>query len=336
MPRQSLNRAVAQYARAYPRMEKLTQEFVRDVTKLVDDAGITYLSVTGRAKSPTSFGDKIGRYTMARGHKRFEPELFDPHTEITDQVGVRVVTYVHSDIDPVADLLYANFTVLEDRDKGLETAAAGRFGYASRHMLISRDPAATSYDPRQCASIQLRTVLQHAWAEFEHDARYKGLVPAEHVPALERRFTLAAGLIELADQEFSIIRDTLRRDASAGEAPVEEGRINPRELASYLAGAYPDAGFSRADQYVWAAEILSDLGVTSIEQLRGSLADTDSNAVTRAMGFRTPPGAIRRLDDDLLARFRDEYVQLPANADRVNSLRGRLQRLPAPADTDGA
>lgn len=331
MPRKSLHRAVAEYSARYEQTQQLTDMFVADLSALIDEAGINYLSVSGRAKSPTSFADKIGRYTTARGHRRFEPELFDPHTEITDQVGVRVITYVQSDIEPIAAMLYQNFTVLEDRDKGQETAAAGRFGYASRHMLISRDPDATEYDPTQCASVQLRTVLQHAWAEFEHDARYKGAVPAEHAPELERRFTLAAGLIELADQEFSVIRDTLRRDARTGEVPLEEGRINPRDLASFLAGCYPDANFSRADQYVWASEILSDLGVASIEALRERLQGIDSEATMRSMGFRTPPGAIRRLDDDLLAAYREEYIALPANAPRVNSLRGRLQRLPSVA-----
>lgn len=55
--------------------------------------------------------------------------------------------------------------------------------------------------------MQVRTILQHAWAEFEHDIRYKGSVPEEDAPDLNRRFTLAAGLLELADREFSAIRE---------------------------------------------------------------------------------------------------------------------------------
>jgi ppGpp synthetase/RelA/SpoT-type nucleotidyltranferase len=60
--------------------------------------------------------------------------------------------------------------------------------------------------------VQIRTVLQHAWAEFEHDIRYKGTIPDEHAPDLDRRFTLAAGLLELADREFSTIRDRLQAE----------------------------------------------------------------------------------------------------------------------------
>ena len=72
-------------------------------------------------------------------------------------------------------------TILDDRDLGEETARAGRFGYASRHLLVrtgdgdERHPEIAG----QRASVQVRTVLQHAWAEFEHDIRYKGNVPED-------------------------------------------------------------------------------------------------------------------------------------------------------------
>ena len=204
MSRKSLQRANATYASRHPRTVRRTEETVRRIRAIVDDAGINYLSVTGRAKSPASFSAKVVRRAEQLGHTDF-----DPLVEITDQVGVRIVTYTLSDIEPVAQLLGNHYTVLEDRDMGRETASEGRFGYASRHMLVSTDPDATGYEASKCVSLQLRTVLQHAWAEFEHDARYKGEVPSEHASELDRRFTLAAGLIELADREFSVIRDTL-------------------------------------------------------------------------------------------------------------------------------
>ena len=126
-----------------------------------------------------------------------------PLRDITDQIGVRIITYVHSDVAAVAELLGDQVVVHDDRDLGEETASEGRFGYASRHLLIGLDQG-------RRASVQIRTVLQHAWAEFEHDIRYKGTVPAEHAPDFDRRFTLAAGLLELADREFSSIREALR------------------------------------------------------------------------------------------------------------------------------
>ncbi len=46
-------------------------------------------------------------------------------TDITDQVGVRVITYLHSDVAAVADLLGDQLAVLDDRDMGQETAQPG-------------------------------------------------------------------------------------------------------------------------------------------------------------------------------------------------------------------
>ena len=234
-----VDRAVADYTALRPRLLPATDEFVALVTGTIDDAGINYLSVTGRTKAIGSFAAK------ARGVLADDSSA-DPLRAVTDQVGVRVITYVQRDIDAVAGLLAEQFTVLDDRDLGEETARAGRFGYASRHLLVSRAPGApTAYDPLFCASIQLRTVLQHAWAEFEHDIRYKGTVPPEQVPDLDRRFTLAAGLLELADREFEAIRDRLQ--AGLGDSAVDGGdehdpRISAQELATFLAGRYSNAG----------------------------------------------------------------------------------------------
>jgi len=320
-----VDRAVADYTALRPRLLPATDEFVALVTGTIDDAGINYLSVTGRTKAIGSFAAK------ARGVLA-DDSTADPLRAITDQVGVRVITYVQRDIDAVAGLLAEQFTVLDDRDLGEETARAGRFGYASRHLLVSRAPGApTAYDPLFCASIQLRTVLQHAWAEFEHDIRYKGTVPPEQVPDLDRRFTLAAGLLELADKEFEAIRDRLQ--AGLGERDVDGGdehdpRISAPELATFLAGRYSNAGWSRTEHYEWISGLLLELGIASLDELGATLRDVDSAAVTAAMDYRYPPGAVRRLDDDLLAHFGETYVALHGNAHRREALESRRSHLP--------
>jgi hypothetical protein len=176
--------------------------------------------------------------------------------------------------------------------------------------------------------VQLRTVLQHAWAEFEHDIRYKGRVPAEHASEFDRRFTLAAGLLELADQEFSAIRDRLR-GATATEAADDDPRIAPSELAAFLAGQYDDAGWSRTDHYAWISGLLLELGVTTLVELADALRSTDEEAIRERMDYRYPPGAVRRLDDALLYRFGDRYVGLHGNGHRRELLTQRLARLRA-------
>jgi ppGpp synthetase/RelA/SpoT-type nucleotidyltranferase len=304
--------------------------FIALVTAILDEAGINYLSVTGRTKTIASFAAKAAR--------RADGELIytDPMRDITDQIGVRVITYVQSDVSAVAELMGDQVVVKEDRDMGQETASQGRFGYSSRHLLIALDAARESQSAYEqlrgrVASLQVRTVLQHAWAEFEHDIRYKGTVPAEHAREFDRRFTLAAGLLELADREFSTIRDRLRVGPAEPSDPQDDDpRIDPRELAAFLAGQYADAGWSRTDHYAWISGLLLELAITSLEELSEVLRPVNELDLNARMDYRYPPGAVRRLDDALLAAFGERYVELHGNAHRVPSLRARLERLLGP------
>ncbi|MEQ7128175.1 DUF429 domain-containing protein [Actinopolymorpha sp. B11F2] len=328
-----VRRAVQAYAALQPTLRAETDRLVAHVTTLLDDAGINYLSVTGRAKSVSSFAGKADRNVAG------EPLYADPLKEITDQIGIRVITYVHGDVTAVADLLRDQFFVLDDRDMGQETASEGRFGYASRHLLVAleavREPDPSYHAPRERrAQVQVRTVLQHAWAEFEHAIRYKGTIPEEHVPDLNRRFTLAAGLLELADREFSLIQDRLQTTAT-GQPPdqdVGDPRISAQDLATFLAGQYADAGWSRTDHYAWVSGLLLELGVTSLDELAALLSSVDSAALNARMGYRYPPGAVRRLDDALLAIFGTRYLELHGNAHRTTLLRARLEKLRTPKE----
>ncbi len=233
-----------------------------------------------------------------------------------------MITFLRDDVTTVANLLAEEMQLLDDRDMGQETAREGRWGYASRHLLVAIE------GEQQPASIQVRTVLQHAWAEFEHDIRYKGSIPEEDAPDLDRRFTLAAGLLELADREFSAIRERLK---SSPPAPRSEQSDDPRigtpVLATYLGNRFPDAGWSRTDHYAWISGLLLELGVDSLDELDDLLDLVDTDAVNDKMDYRYPAGAVRRLDDALLARFGDQYVGLTGNAHRVAQLQARLEKL---------
>ena len=145
-----LDLAIATYRDLRPRLVEAAEDFGAAVRAIIDEAGINYLTVESRAKTVESFAVK------ARRLRERDPDA-DPMEEITDQVGVRVITYVQSDILAVAELLGQHYAVLEDRDMGRLTASEGRFGYASRHLLVSRDRVPEAhYEPLQSASIQLR------------------------------------------------------------------------------------------------------------------------------------------------------------------------------------
>jgi predicted RNase H-like nuclease/ppGpp synthetase/RelA/SpoT-type nucleotidyltranferase len=307
-----VQRAIQTYADQHSELVVAAEEAVSRVRSILDEAGINYLTIDGRAKSIASFAEKATR--TEGGRLLYD----DPLRQIGDQLGLRVITYVRDDVEAVAGLLGAHLLVLDDRDLGEVTAAQGRFGYASRHLQLELDG--------RVVQVQLRTVLQHAWAEFEHDIRYKGSVPAEHASEFDRRFTLAAGLLELADQEFSAIRDRLR-GAAPSPAADDDPRIAPSELAAFLAGQYDDAGWSRTDHYAWIAQVLLELGITTLQELSDVLRGIDEEVIRTRMAYRYPPGAVRRLDDALLHHYGERYLDLHANARRRGLLEQRLARM---------
>ncbi len=88
------------------------------------------------------------------------------------------------------------------------------FGYLSVHFVASLSDqrlALSEYGRFKdyTAEIQIRSILQHAWAEIEHDLGYKNpnSVPAE----VRRSFSRVAGLLEIADQEFVNIKKQLKQ-----------------------------------------------------------------------------------------------------------------------------
>src|SRR5207249_2570243 len=87
------------------------------------------------------------------------------------------------------------------------------------------------------AEIQVRTIMQHAWAEIEHDIQYKAV---ETIPSrIRRRFMDLAGLLEIADREFQAIADedeALRAEAriSVQQGRLENVEITPDALKTYL------------------------------------------------------------------------------------------------------
>jgi len=86
------------------------------------------------------------------------------------------------------------------------------FGYISLHYIIKLNAARKQLPEYERfkewkAEIQIRTILQHAWADIEHDLGYKS---KDTVPRnIQRDFNRLSGLLELADKEFLGIRNSL-------------------------------------------------------------------------------------------------------------------------------
>jgi len=181
-----------------PKHIRLTDAVISIIENLLKTNMIEYLTVSGRTKTKESVLEKIERKTYR-----------DPAKQLTDLSGIRVVAYFESDIHKITDLINSAFSVdfansLNQDDK----LSVDQIGYRSVHFVcdIGKDravlPEFISISNLKF-EIQVRTVLQHAWAELAHDRNYKfsGKLP----PEIERSLFLYAGMLEIADKGFSEI-----------------------------------------------------------------------------------------------------------------------------------
>src|SRR5262249_35804687 len=140
---------------------------------ILTDESIHFHSINSRAKDVSSFRKKIQK-VKGDGSPRYS----DPLKQLTDLAAVRVIVYTTSYVNKVCDLIEKSFPVKEQKDVGEERSETKDFGYQSIHYLVNHTDNRLSLPDKKKFSnmiceIQVRTILQHAWAEIEHDIQYK-------------------------------------------------------------------------------------------------------------------------------------------------------------------
>ena len=183
--------------------EKMCEVIMTLIQKLLDENDIHVNSMQARVKSEESL---VGKLEL-KGMK------YRSLDDVTDICGARVITYSTAEVDKIAVLVETLFEI--DWDNSVDkrkTHSLDSFGYNSLHY-ICRIPESVYKDEnhpelnRFRFEIQMRTMLQHMWANMYHDIGYKSgvEVPSEYLRNLNR----LAGMLELADDEFSRIRTAI-------------------------------------------------------------------------------------------------------------------------------
>ncbi|MDR2499627.1 MAG: tetratricopeptide repeat protein [Treponema sp.] len=131
---------------------------------------------------------------------------------ISDLIGIRIVCPFLEDLALVEHEIKKHYQVCEEEKKG-SNQTFKEFGYQSIHLLIQIPPdILTCRGVIDCpvAEIQIRTILQDAWAEVEHELVYK----AEFTPldnTKKRKLAAVNASLVLADDIFQEVRDLQRQ-----------------------------------------------------------------------------------------------------------------------------
>lgn len=127
---------------------------------------------------------------------------------ITDILGLRIICPFLEDLKAIEELIKANFKVIELERKGSQHSI-GEFGYNSVHFLIKIDRIPREHKlpyMSDVCEVQLRTILQDAWAEVEHELIYKSDITLP-IESIRRKLAAINATLTLSDLIFQEIRD---------------------------------------------------------------------------------------------------------------------------------
>jgi ppGpp synthetase/RelA/SpoT-type nucleotidyltranferase len=201
---------------------------------LVKQSGIEVNSMESRIKGEASLAGKLQR----KGHK------YTSLLDITDIFGARIITFYNEDVDRIASMAEVLFEI--DWSNSVDKRQMHEFdsfGYNSLHY-ICRLPKSLYFDPEMPElnqvrfELQMRTALQHVWSAIQHDIGYKSEIetPMEY----HRNLSRLAGMLELADNEFSRIRNAIADYRRRAQSLVQSGRFEEVPLDGDTFRSYLD------------------------------------------------------------------------------------------------
>lgn len=205
-----LESQVAAYKAVFPQY-KLLSELLEGLLRHAGSKLAPLAIVQSRPKSIVSFAEKAWR----KRHK-----YADPVHQLTDLCGARVICRTRSEVEAISEFIRGNLDI--DSENSLDCSdrlKPTEFGYRSVHYIVNlRSDRSDAYGldipgkvlkdlSLMTAEIQVRTVVEHAYADFAHDLTYKGAF--ELPSSWERELASVAAALEEADQTFSRIEERL-------------------------------------------------------------------------------------------------------------------------------
>lgn len=215
---------LAEYDERLPLFRRLERIVQITLQNNLDSNGLMVTAVSTRIKTRESLAGKL----ESKGQK------YNSLSDITDILGARIVTFYTDDVDHIAAVTEQSFDI--DWENSVDKRRlhnTDSFGYSSVHY-ICRLPKNMVNEPDYPQlndirfELQLRTTLQHAWASINHDIGYKTGV---EIPRFYlRQINRLAGILEMADDEFSRIRTEINDYRRRVQQLVQNGKLDDVQL----------------------------------------------------------------------------------------------------------
>jgi ppGpp synthetase/RelA/SpoT-type nucleotidyltranferase len=190
----------------YEKLRKVLAAVLKDLVRCQVPQAI----IQTRLKTVASFAEKC---------RRKRNEFVDPVNQFTDLCSGRVIVHTADQVELVSELIKDYFDI--DLDNSVDVSQRLKpteFGYRSIHYIVSFKKSSKNQNgikkkiptgfPNRRAEIQIRTVLEHAYADLEHKLAYKSTF---QIPdRWKRELAAAAAMLESADKVLLRIKEGLR------------------------------------------------------------------------------------------------------------------------------
>lgn len=198
-----------EYRDALPLLQRMEDVVKTTLQEALDRNGLVVTAVETRIKTEESLAGKLA----LKGTK------YTTLSDVTDILGARIITFYTDDVDRIAAMAEQLFDI--DWENSVDKRRLHQldsFGYNSLHYICRLPDFPYRFE------LQLRTTLQHAWAAINHDTGYKSGVeiPREYM----RRMNRLAGMLEMADDEFSRIRMEINDYRRRVHQLVQNGKLD--------------------------------------------------------------------------------------------------------------
>ena len=235
--------------KSYEDLHPIYKVYCKRITELLEHLveidTVNVHSISYRVKSKNSFEKKI----------TLKGDAYNSIEDVTDFSGIRIITYLVDDVNNISNLIEKEFSIDEENSiNKLDSLDPDRFGYLSQHYVVSLTDKRLSLAENQQfkglkAEIQVRSILQHAWAEIEHDLGYKSKTSIPKT--VKRQFYRLAGILELADEQFLDIRDKISNYEREISEKIKEvpNQVN-LDKVSYINYVNENHLVSKLDNYI--------------------------------------------------------------------------------------
>lgn len=264
-----------------------SHDLLKDATKFFESLISSLVASVSGIETPTVISRlKDREESIKKFSLKYQTELEQTKTpysiryHITDLIGVRVICYYETDIALVAKVLKDNFSVLDETNKSAEIEEKeNTFGYKGHHLDLKIN--GVRVDLPECSrykeirfEVQVRSIIQDAWSVLDHKIKYKKSIP----PSLKRQINALAALFEIADREFTQIKNTTQEleEGKVDMALVLDSEASKFDVFAFLsavADEFPDYQFQGFKADGFTQEIVRWKSNITLEEFKRALTE---------------------------------------------------------------